>query len=461
MVRVLGAGKPGMMDSLRRSPIGTRHGSGSMGVTPGSANAGRAESWLRTLIGVVRAGRPEFPPPSTPDRGSSLKSWWLPVVGVSLLLYTLMLAIAVGAHRQVLAREQHLKTIGAGVPGAATEGWLRGWALSQFALRPARAFSPAASPTEAVAWSPDGNMLATGSGDGTVAVWQADDDRLRWAVRPVSGRISSLSWSADGKHIVAGGAGTMFVLLDVRTARTHPLLAASPYVAPSAAYSPDGRWLALAPGSGGVQVWAANGAREPHYTFMLAIGSATTGVAWSADSRLLAVGSMSGAVQVWDVGTLHVVRSLPAARHGPVWSLQWSPRSRQLALGWADGHVEILAGPGLVQTRLLQVGGAINTLAWSADGTLLAVTAVGAPLELWDVRAGTLIRRTATGWDTNQVAWSSDGRTLVAGTDGHDLRVWRLMPPADGLGHQLCRLQPTDCAPLAGHIGSVPSYMGR
>ncbi len=378
-----------------------------------------------------------------------------------LLLYSSLLWIASGTQHQLAARDAQARAIGAEAAGTAPTSWLRGWALSQFTLRPLRLFYPAASPTEAVAWSPDGRWLATGSSDGTVAEWQARDGRLRWAVRPRSGRVSSLSWSTDGDQLAVGVTGAALLSLDARTAQVQFLAAAAPHVSPSAAFSPDGRWLALATGRGDVQIWSASGTRSPRYARTLAIGGATTALDWSSDSRLLGIGGMTGAFWLWSAESGRLTRSLPAGRHGPLWSLQWSPVSARLAVGWADGNVEILAGSSLVQAGLLHAGGAVNTLGWSADGSLLAVTAVGKPLEVWDAQSRTLIARLVTGWDNNQAAWSPDGRFVAAGTDAHDLRLWQVEPPAAGLASQLCKLQPVDCALPAGHPGGVTSYMGR
>lgn len=370
---------------------------------------GSADSvWTPPLPDALRLRRYVQPRRGAPQKRRSKRRLWLVAVSGVLLAYILLLLTALGV-RQLLAqqaRQQHV--LGSGQVGSPDGGWMRSWMLGQFTFAPAGRLKPAAAPTETASWSPDGLWLATGSGDGTIAVWRARDGRLRWAVRPFSGRVSSLTWSTDGNQLVAGIAGAVVVWLDVHAAHVVTLLPAARFVAPSAAFAPHGNRLAIASGRGDVQLWAAIGTQQPHFLRSLSTGTATTTLGWSPDGRSLAVGAMSGALQIWNVETGRIVRRLPAGQHGPLWSLQWSPLPLQLALGWADGDVEIFSGPGLVPARRFQAGGAVNTLAWSADGSLLAVTAVGMPIWLWDVRSGALIGYVSTGWDTNQVAGRED-----------------------------------------------------
>src|SRR5437588_12273568 len=54
----------------------------------------------------------------------------------------------------------------------------------------------------AVAWSPDGKRIASGSGDHTVQVWDATDGSHVYIYRGHSAAVSTLAWSHDGKYIV-------------------------------------------------------------------------------------------------------------------------------------------------------------------------------------------------------------------------------------------------------------------
>src|SRR6266699_5295047 len=57
----------------------------------------------------------------------------------------------------------------------------------------------------AVAWSPDGKRIASGSGDHTVKVWDATDGSHVYIYRGHSADVSTLAWSPDGKYIVSAG----------------------------------------------------------------------------------------------------------------------------------------------------------------------------------------------------------------------------------------------------------------
>ncbi|HWE62421.1 MAG TPA: WD40 repeat domain-containing protein [Chloroflexota bacterium] len=421
---------------------------------------GEARRSITAVVEALRARRPVLQRAPPVPRVSRLHAWAVAAPCCVALLAALTVQ-AVVVRTNVVDRERLVRAIGAAPAGPDNAASLRLAALQRFTFQQRYLRSPTGAAGETVAWSPDGTRLVTGSGDGTIALWRVTDGHRLWTIDPAKQPVAALAWSPDGQQLIAGSAGSAVLVLDAHTARIERRLPTARYIAPAMAYAPNGRAVAVASGRGEIALWSIVAGRLDHIRQRLAFGGATTAVGWSPDGRLLAVGGLNGALTVWDTTTGQIRIRVPAGRHGTLWSLQWSRTGRRLALGWADGTVRILAGPGLVPVRTLRVGGAVNTLSWSADGTFLAVTAVGRAAEIWDTLTGTPIDRIDTGWDTNQIAWSADGRSFALVTDGHDLRLWQATPPTTGLGGLICRIQSAACAALDGPRTSVPSYMGR
>ena len=64
----------------------------------------------------------------------------------------------------------------------------------------------AGNPVNAVAWSPDGTRIASGSGDNTVQVWDAATGGHVFTYRGHAGNpVNAVVWSPDGKRIASGG----------------------------------------------------------------------------------------------------------------------------------------------------------------------------------------------------------------------------------------------------------------
>ncbi len=251
-----------------------------------------------------------------------------------------------------------------------------------------------------VDWAPDGQRLATGSGDGVVHLWDV----------------------ASGKE-TARLRGTSFRELKVRSVVFHP----------------EGKKLAAAYDDGIVRVWdLEEGRSEP-------VQLRGWTAAWSFDGRLLATGLRSGAVQVWDMESGSEAFALSGAHQDRVSALAWNARDL-LASGSWDGTIWIWNGrDGSLIRPLVGHEQRVNDIAWSGDGTLLASASSDDTVRVWNVETGEQVRR----FDGHQdsvlaVAWSADGETLVSGSKDQTVRIWRLS-----------RHQDFDETPLLGHEDAV------
>lgn len=402
-------------------------------------------------------------------------------------------------------------------PWSPLEATLRDHLLRGLTLIPVARLFALAGTAEVAAWSPNGRYLAVGYSAGSLLIWDVERWRLvSWAWHAHRRFVNALAWSPDGRMLLSAAPDGRVVLW--RASAEGPLLPLwaqqtiphPPHV-PAVAISPPGNQWAIADGLHSVVIWAMAPLSVPgdgrlsidprvstHIQHRLHVAGHTTALVWSADGTHLAVGTLEGQVLVWRIR--HAWQPVARAIGSPVYALAWSPTGDTLAVGGADGAVRLLAGSSLHPRTLLlapfhrtpvprvpdygrpvpahahapgqpqvAAGGAINTLAWSASGDVLAVTATGVPLRLWQPSRGIVIAAYLDNWDMNAVAWRADGRLVAVAADDGRVRLLRVSAPAAGLTHGLCRVGLTRwCTSLLGRPPGEPinrdaplSYMSR
>jgi WD40 repeat protein len=278
-----------------------------------------------------------------------------------------------------------------------------------------------------VAWSPDGTRVATASHDGTGQVWDAAGGRA--VTPPLAHRwlVLAVAWSPDGQRVATASADATARIWNVATGQEigPPLGHRSSVLA--LAWSLDGRSLATASDDGTARIW--NAVTGQPVTPPLAHRSAVQAIAWSPDGKRVATASDDGTSRVWDAVSGKPVTPRLAHR-GPVNAAAWSPDGARVATASDDGTARIWdAASGAPAVAPLAHGGSVRALAWSPDGRRLATGGDDRSARVWDAASGApAMEPLAHGAAVHAVAWSPDGRRLATGDDDGAARVWSAPP---------------------------------
>jgi WD40 repeat protein len=284
---------------------------------------------------------------------------------------------------------------------------------------------------QAVAWSPDGRRIASGSDD--VQVWDATTggNVLTYTGHHSHG-VNAVAWSPDGKHIASAGGDTAVQVWEASSGATLLTYMSHAISVLSVAWSPDGKRIALANGDGLVQVWdAITGGNVRTYTDHS--GSSAVAVAWSPDGKRIASGIWDNTVQVWDATTGGNVLTY-TGHSDRVNAVAWSPDGKRIASAGADTTVQVWdASTGrnvLTYTGhsagVDPVAHGVLSVAWSPDGKRIASAGGDTTVQVWDAMTGGK-RVTYTG-HTNavySVAWSPDGKYIASGSWDKTVQVWQ------------------------------------
>ena len=277
------------------------------------------------------------------------------------------------------------------------------------------------SSVNSVAYSPDGQTLASGSSDTTIKLWNVRTGNLLQTFTGHSNGVISVAYSPDGQTLASGSWDTTIKLWNVRTGNLLQTLTGHSNSVNSVAYSPDGQTLAS--GSlGTIKLWDVKTGKllqtfTGHSEWVYS-------VAYSPDGQTLASGSL-GTIKLWNVNTGNLLQTF-TGHSDWVRSLAYSRNGQTLASeSWDNIKLWNVRTGNLLQT-LIGHSSWVRSVAYSPDGRTLA-SGSGNSIKLWNVKTGNL-PQTLTGHSNSvtSVAYSPDGRTLASGSGDNTIKIWRL-----------------------------------
>jgi WD40 repeat protein len=241
-----------------------------------------------------------------------------------------------------------------------------------------------------IAFSPDGRLLAAGTGEpkqhGTVTVWDVGARRQRFAHREKTG-VPGVAFSPDSKLLAIASYDNVARLLNAATGEVIATLR-HPKEVRAVAFSPDGRSLATACWDQALRLWDIASGNET--VTITGHGDRIFSIAFSPDGKRLASAGGNAGVKLWETATGADLRNLPHDRGVFVRSILFSPDGRTLISGGNDGRVRIWdADSGTQKARFAGIGG-IDGLAFSPAVHTLAVCTNGPDVYLFDLTFGEL-----------------------------------------------------------------------
>ena len=284
----------------------------------------------------------------------------------------------------------------------------------------------------AVVFSPDGKRVATASGgsfDSTARLWNVVAGGELHSLAGHTDKLVAIRFTPDGGRVVTASADRTARIWDVPTAREVAVLAGHAGPLTGLVVSADGGRIATSSVDGTARLWNAVSGQE---LFVLkGHEKGVTSLAISPDASLLVTGSDDGSGRIWDMTTGHT-RAVLQGHTGGITSVAFSPDGKRCVTGSSDQTARIWdthAGGSIAVLQGHTTG--ITGVSFSPDGSRLVTAAAGQwgaeepTTRLWDVAtAREIAAMLCNGGTVYDVHFSRDGRRLATAYYGSPVCLW-------------------------------------
>ena len=274
-----------------------------------------------------------------------------------------------------------------------------------------------------VAFSPDGNLVATGDSNGVVHLWEATTGKKLLTCKGHSNRVRSVAFSPSGEMLASGSSDKTVRLWDINSGECLKTLQGHSNQVLSVAFSPSSEMLASGSSDETVKLW--NVSSGVCLETLQGHSGWVRSVVFSPSGEILASSSSDKLVKLWDVSGGVCLNTLQGHTNS-VNSVAFSPSGETLTSGSSDQTVKLWDIPSSECLCTLQGHtNSVNSVAFSPSGKMLASGSADQTVRLWDIRNGECLNTLQghTKW-VFSVVFSSSGEMLASGSSDQTVRLW-------------------------------------
>jgi WD40 repeat protein len=285
----------------------------------------------------------------------------------------------------------------------------------------------------ALALSPGGRILVSGSGDKSIKFWGLPMGKLLYTIpgRSLWGgaghteRISSLAFSPDGETLASGSDDGTVKWWDLETTQLIYTLPNHGWGISTLRFSPDGLSLVYGSSDGLIQRWDLETERicltyQQHQDQI-------SDLQFDADGRTLISSSYDKTICLWDARSAELINRL-TAHPDRISALSLTPDRRLLISASWDKTVKLWDLEFATQRKVIAAHRKpVTCLAIHPSGQFFASGSEDSYIKLWDLETGDRLCSLRSFWGINAIGFSADGDYLVSGSADGLVKVWQPM----------------------------------
>ena len=289
---------------------------------------------------------------------------------------------------------------------------------------------------DGLAFSPDGSTLVSGSQDSKIHLWDVATQKRQQTLTRLSS-THAIAFSPDGKRVVNGNFGGGLQSWDLETKQKIVTFNGHTDAIRALAFSPDGKMLASGGWDATIRLWDTDTGNQ--IAIITGHPSFVEQMAFAPNGNFVA-GSGRGVIRLWDTNTRRERPSQVKRSYGLIKGLAFTKDSKQLNspdVGFALKVMDVATNRELFTQTFKGHKGGYWANTFSSDRTIIANAYRDKKIRLWNVSTGDelLVIRSGFKKPIIVLTFSADGKILAGAGEDELIRIWDTTS-----GKQLCIL---------------------